>query len=177
LTEGVEKGLVEVFTGDGKGKTSAALGITLRAAGHGRRVYIVFFMKGNFPYGEQKILATLPGVKFACFGSEKFVNPADIKPEEKQEAGRALRAAREAVNSLEYDIVILDEVNVAVAWKLLDIAEVVDLIENKPERVDLILTGRGADPLIVGMADLVTNMVKVKHPYDRGIKARKGLDY
>jgi cob(I)alamin adenosyltransferase len=177
LPQGLEKGLVEVFTGDGKGKTSASLGITLRAAGHGLRVFIVFFMKGNFPYGEQKMLATLPGVKFACFGSEEFVNPADIKPEEKKEASKALESAREAVNSLDYDIVILDEVNVAVGWNLLDREEVVQLIKKKPEQVELILTGRYADPQIVEMADLVTGMVKVKHPYDKGIKARKGLDY
>jgi cob(I)alamin adenosyltransferase len=123
------------------------------------------------------VLPILPGIRFACFGSEKFVNPEDIKPEEKREASKALKAAREAVNSQDYDIVILDEVNVAVAWKLIDAAEVVDLIKNKPEQVDLVLTGRNADPQVVEMADLVTSMVKVKHPYDKGIKARKGLDY
>jgi cob(I)alamin adenosyltransferase len=171
------KGLVEVFTGDGKGKTSAALGTALRAVGHGLRVYIVFFMKGEFPYGEQKTLATLSNITFERFGSERFVDPANIKPEEKEEASKALDAARKAMLSLNYDVVILDEVNVAASWKLIDVEEVVKLINAKPENVELILTGRHADPRVIEKADLVTMMMKVKHPYDRGVLARKGIDY
>ncbi len=171
------KGLVEVFTGDGRGKTSAALGTALRAVGHDLRVHIVFFMKGEFPYGEQKTLATLSNITFERFGSERFVDPANIKPEEKEEASKALDAARKAMLSLNYDVVILDEVNVAVSWKLIDVEEVVKLINAKPENVELILTGRHADPRVIEKADLVTMMMKVKHPYDRGVLARKGIDY
>jgi len=171
------KGLVEILTGDGKGKTSAALGVALRALGHGLRVYIVFFMKGDFPYGEQKILSELSNVTVERFGFQDFVDPANVKPEEKEEALKALGAARKAMLSLEYDVVILDEVNVAVAWKLLDIDEVINLIHDKPGKVELILTGRYADPRLVELADLVTDMVKVKHPYDKGILSRKGIDY
>lgn len=171
------KRLVEVFTGDGKGKTSAALGIALRAAGHGLRVHIVFFMKGEFPYGEQKVLSQLPGITFTRFGFESFVDPANIKPEEKEEARKALEAARKAMLSLKYDVVMLDEVNVAASWKLIDVAEVLKLISDRPEKVELILTGRYADPDIVKAADLVTEMIKIKHPYDNGVLSRKGIDY
>jgi len=170
-------GMVEIFTGDGKGKTSAALGVALRALGHGLKVHIVFFMKGDFPYGEQKILSELSGITFNRFGFRDFVDPSNVKPEEKEEAKKALKAARKAVLSLKYDLVILDEVNVAVAWKLIDLADVIKLIHDRPERVELILTGRYADPELIKLADLVTDMTKVKHPFDKGILSRKGIDY
>ncbi len=171
------RGLVELFTGDGKGKTSAALGVALRALGQGLKVYIVFFMKGDFPYGEQKVLSQLPGITFERFGFQDFVDPANVKPEEKAEAKKAVQAARKAMLSGKYDVVILDEVNVAVAWKLIDIEEVIKLVQDRPENVELILTGRYADPRLIELADLVTDMVKVKHPYDKGILSRKGIDY
>jgi len=171
------KGLVEIFTGEGKGKTSAAIGAIIRALGHDLRVYIVFFMKGDFPYGEQKILGQLPNCTVERFGFQEFVNPANVKPEEKEEARKALEAARKAVLSQKYDVVILDEVNVAVAWKLINLDDVIKLIRNKPEKVELILTGRYADPKLIKMADLVTDMVKVKHPFDKGILSRKGIEY
>lgn len=171
------RGMVEIFTGNGKGKTSAALGLTLRALGHGLNIYIAFFMKGDFPYGEQKILSELPNVTFDRFGSRDFVDPANVKPEEKEEARNALEAARRAMLSLKYDIVILDEVNVAAAWKLIDVADVIKLIHDKPEKVELVLTGRYADPELIKLADLVTDMVKVKHPFDKGVLSRKGIEY
>lgn len=171
------KGLVEIFTGDGKGKTSAALGIALRALGQGLRVHIVFFMKGDFPYGEQKIISELSNVTFQRFGFQDFVDPANVKPEEKEEARKALGAARKAMLSQKYDVVILDEVNVAIAWKLVDIEGVIKLVRDRPEKVELILTGRYADPRLIELADLVTDMVKVKHPYDKGVLSRKGIDY
>jgi len=168
---------VEIFTGDGRGKTSAALGVALRALGHGLKVFIVFFMKGDFPYGEQKTLSQLPDVAFVRFGQETFVDPDNVTKADKEEAKRALDAARKATLSNDYDIVILDEINVAAAWKLIDVDEVIKLIQEKPEKVELILTGRYADDRLISLADLVTNMTKVKHPYDRGILARKGIEY
>lgn len=171
------RGLVEIFTGHGKGKTSAALGVLLRALGHGLHIHIVFFMKGDFPYGEQKILSELSNVTVERFGFQDFVDPANVKPEEKEEARKALGAARKAVLSLKNDVVILDEVNVAVAWKLISVDDVIKLIHDKPEKVELILTGRYADPKLIELADLVTDMVKVKHPYDKGILSRKGFEY
>lgn len=170
------KGLVEVYTGSGKGKTTAALGVALRALGHNLHVYIVYFMKGGYPYGEQQILAKLPNISFSTFGLESFVDPANVKPEEKEQAQKALAQARQVVASGRYDVVILDEVNVAVAWKLVAVDDVLDLIKNKPEHVELILTGRYADWRIINAADLVTEMVKIKHPYDRGIPSRQGID-
>jgi cob(I)alamin adenosyltransferase len=171
------RGLVEIFTGDGKGKTSAALGMALRALGHGLCVHIVFFMKGDFPYGEQRILSELSGVTFDRFGFQDFVDPNNVKPEEKEEARKALGAARKAMLSLKYDVVILDEVNVATAWKLINLDDVIKLVREKPEKVELVLTGRYADPKLIELADLVTDMVKIKHPYDKGILSRKGIDY
>lgn len=171
------KGLVQVFTGDGRGKTSAALGTVVRALGQGLRAYIVFFMKGDYPYGERRILSELPNVDFASFGSLEFVDPRNVKPEEMEQARQALAAAREAMLSGNYDLVVLDEVNVAVAWKLVELEEVLRFINDKPENVELILTGRYADTKLVQMADLVTEMLKIKHPYDGGVMARKGIEY
>ncbi len=172
-----DQGLVEIFTGDGKGKTTAALGLALRALGHNLRVYIVYFMKGSYPYCEQQILSRLPNIGTSSFGQDYLVDPTNVKPEEKAEAKKALEKAREVISSGSYDVVILDEINVAAAWKLLEVSEVLELVKNKPKNVELILTGRYADPRLVDLADLVTEMVKVKHPYDRGILSRRGIDY
>ncbi len=176
-SKSLNRGLVQVFTGDGRGKTTAALGTVIRALGHGLRVYIVFFMRGDYPYGERNILAKLPNVTMASFGFRTFTDPANVKPEEKEQAKQALTAAREAMLSGSYDLVVLDEVNVAVAWKLVELDEVIKLISDKPQHVELILTGRYADRELVKMADLVTEMLKIKHPYDEGIISRKGIEY
>ncbi len=177
MTEKNGKGLVQVFTGNGKGKTTAALGTILRAAGHGLRIFIVFFMKGDYDYGEFSTLSRLPHVDVASFGFRRLTDPANIKPEEVEQARLALSAAREAVLGGNYDLVVLDEVNVALGFKLLELDEVVKLIKDKPPDVELILTGRYADTRLIEMADLVTEMVKVKHPFDKGIKARRGIEY
>jgi len=171
------KGLVEIFTGSGKGKTSTALGMVLRALGHGLRVHIIFFMKGNYPYGERNMLPQLANVSFQSFGHEQFVDPQNVKSEEREQAGEALQAARAAIASGKFDLVVLDEVNVAVAWKLIEVEDLLKLIEEKPQNVELILTGRYADQRLIERADLVTEMVEVKHPYQKGIKARKGIEY
>ena len=117
----LKQGLVQIFTGDGKGKTSAALGTVLRALGHGLKVYLVFFMKGNYPYGERSILSRLPNIEVTSFGHRHFVDPANVKPEEREEARQALAAARQAMLSGKYDLVVLDEVNVAVACQLVEL--------------------------------------------------------
>ena len=172
-----KKGLVLIYTGNGKGKTSAAMGAAVRAAGHGKRVHIVYFMKGNSPYGEQVALSSLPNVSFSRFGLTKFVDPDNVTPEDKEEALKSLSAARQAMLSGNYDLVILDEVNIAAAWKLLETDKVIELIDSKPADVDLILTGRYADQKLIEKADLVTEMKEIKHPYASGTKARKGIDY
>lgn len=170
-------GLVEIFTGNGRGKTSAAVGVAIRALGHGLRVHIVYFMKGNYPYGERKIFSQLPHISFLAFGQEEFVDPARVKPQEREQARQALKESRRAVLSGGYDLVVLDEVNLAVAWKLVDLEEVIDLIKQKPEKVELILTGRHADERLIELSDLVTEMTEIKHPYKEGIISRKGIDY
>jgi len=171
------KGLVQVFTGNGKGKTTAALGTVVRAAGHGLRIFIVFFMKGDYNYGEYSTLSKLPNVDVASFGFRQLTDPANIRPEEVEQARLALETSREAVLSGNYDLVVLDEVNVALGFNLIELDEVVGLIKAKPASVELILTGRYADNRLIELADLVTEMVKVKHPFDKGVKARKGIEY
>ena len=173
----LRRGLVQVFTGDGKGKTSAAIGAVIRALGHGLKAYVAFFMKGDYPYGERNILSQLPNVTIQGFGTREFVDPANIKPEEREQAKRGLAAAREAMLSGRYDLVVLDELNLAVAWNLVELDEVLRLIDEKPEGVELILTGRQADNKLVKSADLVTEMLKIKHPYDEGTVAREGVEY
>jgi cob(I)alamin adenosyltransferase len=134
-------------------------------------------MKGDYPYGESRILPQLPNVEMARFGFKTFCDPNNVKPEEKEQARLALAAAREATLSGNYDLVVLDEVNVAVAWKLIELDEVIRLIEDKPPNVGLILTGRSADTKLVQIADLVTECLKIKHPYDEGAVARRGVEY
>ncbi len=134
-------------------------------------------MKGGYSYGERTVLSKLPNVTMASFGGSEFVDPANVKPEEIGQAELALAAAREAMLSSNYDLVVLDEINVAVAFKLVELEEVVKLIEDKPHSVELILTGRRADSRLIQMADLVTEMLNIKHPYDKGMLARKGIDY
>jgi len=177
LTEKNAKGLVQVFTGNGKGKTTAALGTILRAAGHGLRIFIVFFMKGKYDYGEFSTLPKLPDVDMVSFGFRHLIDPTNVKPEEIEQARLALAAARKAVLSGHYDLVVLDEVNVALGFNLIELDEVVKLVRDKLPDVELILTGRYADNRLIELADLVTEMVKVKHPFDKGIKARKGIEY
>ena len=171
------KGLVQVFTGEGKGKTTAALGTVIRALGHGLRVYIVCFLKREYPCGECNILSQLPNVDVVRCGSGRFVNSRGITPEEREQARKALAAAREAMLSGNYDLVVLDELNLAAAWKLVELDEVIKLIDNKPQNVELILTGRKADAKLVQRADLVTECLNIKHPYEKGIKARRGIEY
>ena len=175
--EPITKGLVEIYTGNGKGKTSAALGVALRALGQGLRVHVIYFMKGDYPYGERNVLARLPNVSFQSFGHEHFIDPQNVKEEEREQARQALQAAREAIASGNFDLVIMDEVNLAASWKLVDVEDIIGLIKDKPEDVELILTGRHADARLIEMADLVTEMVEIKHPFRKGIKARRGFDY
>jgi len=170
-------GLVQIFTGNGKGKTTAALGTVLRAAGHGFKIFIVFFFKGEYALGEYASLSKIPNVTVTSYGLRRLVDLKNIKPEEIEQAKLALDAAREAIESGKYDLVMMDEVNVAIEYKLIELEDVIRLVRNKPDNVELILTGRYADNKLIEMADLVTEMVKVKHPYEKGINARKGIEY
>jgi cob(I)alamin adenosyltransferase len=175
--KGERRGLVQVFTGNGKGKTTAALGTVLRATGHGHSVFIIFFMKGDYAYGEYEALSRLPGVEFVTYGFRRLTDPTNIRPEEREQARQAMEKAREAVTGGRYDLVVLDEINVAVGFGLIEMEEVLRLVEDKPPDVELILTGRYADNRLLEVADLVTEMVKVKHPFDEGVRARKGIEF
>jgi len=176
----LNKGLTIVFTGDGKGKTSAALGIALRAYGHKMTVSVIQFIKGTKPTGEAKASERLaPELEFISLGSG-FVNyVGDVMPlsEHKRSAADALLLARQRILSGSRDIIVLDEINTAVALDLIDVKEVLDLLAKKPSILHLILTGRNARPEVIEAADLVTEMRNIKHPYDRGIPAQKGIDY
>lgn len=176
-TRSLSKGLVQVYTGEGKGKTTAAIGTVLRALGNDLKVCIIAFMKAGQPSGEWNILSMLPNFSIQRFGSGPFVNPDNVTPKDREEASMGLAAARQAILGGEYDLVVLDEVNVAMAWKLIELDEVIRLIEDRPPNVEIILTGRGADKEIVKMADIVTEMLNIKHPYNEGITARRGIEY
>jgi cob(I)alamin adenosyltransferase len=178
LTKRNAKGLVQIFTGDGKGKTTAALGTVLRAAGHGLKISVIFFIKGHSSQGEYKTLAALPNVKVTAFGLRRFIDENEtINPKEKAQAKAALAAAHADITGGKYDLVVLDEINCACFFGLIELDEVFQLIKDKPPHVELILTGRNADTKLIEAADLVTEMVKIKHPFDKGIEARKGIEY
>jgi cob(I)alamin adenosyltransferase len=173
----LEKGLVQVYTGNGKGKTSAAFGAALRAVGQGLKVYIIQFIKGGFDYGELHSVKHLPNLKLTAFGRGRFITEATPPKEDLQKAQEGFELARKVVSSGEYDIVVLDEINVAMHLKMISVDEVVKLAENKPKHVELILTGRNAPAQIIEIADLVTEMKEIKHPYAKGIPSRKGIEY
>lgn len=175
MSRRLRRGFVQVYTGEGKGKTTAALGLALRALGHGLKVYMVQFLKKGFKYGEISALRRFPNFKFVQFGRGVYLKKSTARDVEL--AGKALEHAGEVMRSRKYDIVILDEVNMAVSLKLIRVDEVVSLIESKPAKVELILTGRGAPLEIIEKADLVTEMVEVKHPISQGVLARRGIEY
>jgi cob(I)alamin adenosyltransferase len=174
-----DRGLVLVFTGNGKGKTTAALGTALRAIGYGHRVAIIQFIKGTWRYGEMDALERIPEIELHRSGAGFYKIMGDNLPDEvhRQAARDGLELAREKLRSGRYRLVILDEINNAVHTGLLDVRDVLGLIDDKPDGVDLILTGRDAAPEVQERADLVTEMREIKHPFQKGILARKGIDY
>ncbi len=172
------KGLVIVHTGDGKGKTTAALGLALRAAGQGMTVSMIQFIKGSWKYGELKAPDFLPGFEIKPMG-KGFVGLGGKTPdpEDVALAGETLAYGKELVNSGTKDMIILDEVNCAVALGLVPVEDVLQLIKDKPEKVHLVLTGRGAHPRVIEAADLVTEMREIKHPFKNGVKAQRGIEF
>ncbi len=173
----LERGLVQVYTGDGKGKTTAAIGQAVRAIGRGLNVYIIQFLKKDDSSGEQVALREL-GVDIKCFG-ENYAFQRLTQKEVKKAKDFFEKITDEIANEIEqkhYDIVILDEVNILIRENLLDKERLAKFIKNKPQNTELILTGRGADKEIIELADLVTRCVKIKHPYDKKIKARMGIE-
>jgi len=173
----LEKGLVQVYTGNGKGKTSAAFGLALRAVGRGLRVFVIQFIKGGFDYGELYVIGKLPNLELKAFGRGKFILEKPPGKEDMKLAEDALALAEKVVKNGECDIVVLDEVNVALDLGLIKLDRVLELVKSKPKHVELVLTGRNAPVELVKAADLVTEMLEVKHPYSKGFGARKGIEY
>ncbi len=176
----VRKGLIIVHTGPGKGKTTAALGIGFRAVGQGLKVLMVQFIKGSWHYGELDAAKLLGGDRFTILPMGRgFVKVGAEKPdaEDVRQVEEAWRFSSEKIRSGEYDLVILDEINYAISYKMLDPEKVVETLKAKPEMIHVILTGRNAHPSITEVADLVTEMREVKHPYQKGILAQRGIDY
>jgi cob(I)alamin adenosyltransferase len=173
----LEQGLVQVYTGNGKGKTTASLGLALRATGHGLKVFVIQFMKGSTVYGELAAAERLaPELTIRQVGRDTFVSRSHPDPEDVRMATEGFTLARDMVISGQYDLVILDEINCAVDLGLVPLAEVKELITLKPAHTELVLTGRGAHPEIVDLADLVTEMREVKHYYNSGQHARTGIE-
>ncbi len=174
---GLERGLVQVYTGNGKGKTTAALGLCFRAAGHGFKSFIIQFMKGQIVYGELNSAKMTGGlITIEQMGRPDFVSKTNPEKIDIDMARDALRLAEKVIKSGEYDIVVLDEVNVAADFNLIDKSEVVRIVREKPENVEVILTGRYAPKEFIDIADLVSEVLEVKHYYTKGIDARDGIE-
>jgi cob(I)alamin adenosyltransferase len=173
------RGLILINTGPGKGKTTAALGTALRAAGNGMRVLVLQFLKGSWHYGElDAVEAFGPNFVMKQMGRGFVkVGGAETDPEDIHLVEAAWTEAREAIDSGEWDMVVLDEINYAIGYKMLDPARVAEALRGKPEMVHVILTGRNAHPLLVELADTVTEMREVKHAYQKGILAQRGIEF
>ncbi len=173
-------GLVIVYSGNGKGKTTAALGMALRAVGHNYKICMIQFIKGSWHYGEIDSSRRLePEFELIAIG-KGFVGILDdkhSKEEHKKIANEAIKISKQKIQSGKYNIIILDEVNYAINLGLIDVDVVLDLIKLKPPELNLVLTGNHAKTKIIEVADLVTEMKQVKHPFQLGIKAKKGIDF
>ncbi len=176
MTEGNDLGLLHVYTGEGKGKTTAALGLALRAWGHGLRVCVIQFMKRGEDYGEVMALRRL-GVELFQFGSGKLVVKGRHGQEDLDCASRALELSRSILASGEFDVVVLDEVNMAIFFDLVECRKVLEALRSRAPGVEVVCTGRNATDELRREADLVTVMTVEKHPYDEGLNARKGIEY
>jgi cob(I)alamin adenosyltransferase len=170
------KRLVHIYTGNGKGKTTAAIGLGIRAVGHGLQVYMIQFMKGR-RYGEINTIEKILHFTVKQFGRDEFVskkNPEQIDIDYAQEG---LAHAQQIISQGKHDVVILDEINVAIDFKLIELEDILKLIAEKPAHVELLLTGRYAPAELVKHADIVSEICEIKHPYTNGVLSRKGIDW
>lgn len=173
----LDKGFIQIYTGNGKGKSTAAIGQAIRGAGFGLRTYIIQFMK-EYPYSEIESLKKLDNlIEVEQCGKDDYVYKKQLPPEDEiEKAKKALRRTKEKMISGDYDLIILDEICVAIYFKLFNTSEVLDFIRSKPANVELILTGRYCPQELIEAADLVTEMKEVKHYYQTGVLARKGIE-
>ncbi len=175
----IRRGLIIVHTGPGKGKTTAAMGTALRAVGQGMRVLMLQFLNGSWHYGELDAVQAF-GDRFVMKQMGRGfvkVGGAETDPEDIRLVEQAWAEAEQAIQSGQWDLVILDEINYAIGYHMLDPARVVEALKKKPEMVHVILTGRNAHPTIVDLADTVTEMRQVKHAYEKGVQAQRGIEY
>ncbi len=173
----IGKGYIQVYTGSGKGKTTASLGLAVRAAGHGLKTVIIQFMKGWIDYGELAGVRMLaPHVEIHQVGRDTFVNRKNPDPEDIRLAQEGWKLASGIISGRKADIVVLDEINCAMDFGLLPVGEVLEAIKGKPDGMELVLTGRGAPPEILEAADLVTEMRQIRHYYEKGVDARVGVE-
>lgn len=171
------KGLVAVFTGNGKGKTTASLGLAFRALGHGHRVCIIQFIKGSWKYGELETAKQFsPLLDFHVMG-RGFTWKSDDLEKDKQVALEAWELAKKIIGDNEYSLVILDELTYLPHYKIIDEQDILTVLKNKPEKQHVVITGRYASDKLIELADLVTEMKEIKHPYKSGVKAQKGFEF
>ena len=168
---------MQVYTGEGKGKTTAALGLALRAWGHGLRVCIIQFMKKGDEYGEVEALRRLDGIELYQFGADRLIFKGEHCQEDVDLAERGLQMAQDALGSNDYDMVILDEINVVMDFGILPAEKVLRIVRGRDPEVEVVLTGRNAPDEVLKEADLVTIMKMEKHPYESGVMARKGVEF
>jgi cob(I)alamin adenosyltransferase len=172
-----KKGLIIVHTGAGKGKTTAALGLALRAVGQGMRVFTVQFIKGGWKYGELEAAKRFEGLLEIHPMGEGFTWDTKNPERDIEKAREAWEAGKKAAFSGQYAVVIFDEINYVMSYGYLPVEEVAEFLRGKPKDLHVVLTGRDAPPLIIELADLVTEMREIKHPYTQGIKAQKGIEF
>lgn len=175
--KGGVSGLILVYTGNGKGKTTASLGLCMRALGHNQSVGFLQFMKGSKNYGEVKLASVLPNFTLVQSGQESFVSYENPDPIDIQMAQDGLKLAQRWLEEDKFDLVVLDELLVAVAFKLISVDQVLDLIKKRPLHLNLVLTGRYAAPEIMEIADTITEMTEQRHAYHRGVEAKAGMEF
>ena len=169
--------MLQIYTGDGKGKTTAALGLALRAWGHGFNTALIQFMKGSGDYGEILATRNLPGIAIHQFGTPDFVKKGSPSEKDIQLAKEGLDFAFEVIKSRNYDIIILDELSVAIDFDLVPLQRVLELLDTVPDDDEIIITGRNAPAELIERADLVTEMKMIKHYYEKGIQGREGIEF
>ena len=177
MNEKTKKGLIIVNTGDGKGKTTAALGTAFRALGYDYKVCMIQFIKGSWHYGELDAAKKFPENFEILPMGEGFTWKTKDKERDTLVAERTWEACKEKIQSGKYKIVVLDEINIAFKYNYLNVKEIVNFLKNKPKDLHIILTGRNAPPEIIEIADMVTEMKEIKHPFKSGVKAQKGIEY
>lgn len=170
-------GLVQVYTGDGKGKTTAALGLAFRASGRGLKVMMIQFLKPDAGYGEHMAAENLPNFTILPMGAKHLCSNPSTREEDIRLTEEALAKADEVLSSGEYDLVILDEINNSLRFELVTPQKVIEVLDRRSPKTEVVLTGRRAPQEIIDYADLVTEMRMIKHPFDKGINARRGIEY